>query len=152
MLGESSHIQFCYRTEQVLTYSFCSRMLGESSHIQLLLQDRESSHIQLLLQDRESSHIQLLLQGRVSVHIQLLFKDNKFFIPPLSNIHGWEFAHSLVLLKSNERLWAIRSDRSRTNCEQISQVTHIKRATVSELLSSLMTNERLWAISSGGSW
>ena len=26
---------------------------------------------------------------------------------------GWEFAHSLISLKSNERLWAIRSDRSR---------------------------------------
>ena len=46
-------------------------------------------------------------------------------------------------LKTNERLWAIRSDRSRqmSHCERIAQVAHIKRMTVSESLRSLMINE-----------
>ena len=46
------------------------------------------------------------------------------------------FAHSLRLLKSNERLWVICSDRSgqMSDCEQIAQVAHVKRATMSELL------------------
>ena len=37
---------------------------------------------------------------------------------------GWEFAHSLILLKSNEQLWAICSDRSRqmSDRERIAQV------------------------------
>ena len=54
------------------------------------------------------------------------------------------FAHSLILLKSNERLWAIRSDRSRqmSDREGIAQVTQRKWATVSESLSSLKTNGR----------
>ena len=58
-------------------------------------------------------------------------------------MQGWEFAHLLISLKSIERLWAIRSDRSRqmSDCEQIAQVAHIKRATVSESLRLLMTNE-----------
>ena len=62
---------------------------------------------------------------------------------------GWEFphsliAHSLISLKSKERLRAIRSDRSRqmSDCERIVQVAHIKRATVSEMLRSLITNEQ----------
>ena len=58
----------------------------------------------------------------------------------------WEFAHLLILLKSNERLWAIRSDRSRqmSNCELIAQVAQDKWATMSQ---SLMINEE-WAICS----
>ena len=61
------------------------------------------------------------------------------------------FAHSLRLLKSNERLWVIRSDRSgqMSDCEQIAQVAHVKRATGSESLRSLMTNDQQWAIHSG---
>ena len=63
------------------------------------------------------------------------------------------FAHFLILLKSNERLWAIRSDRSRQmrNCGQIqiAQVVQDKWATVRNSLRSLMTNERPWAICSG---
>ena len=63
------------------------------------------------------------------------------------------FAHSLILLKSNELLWAIRSDRSRqmSNCERIAQVAQDKWATVSESLRSLMTNEWPWVIHSGRS-
>ena len=54
------------------------------------------------------------------------------------------FAHLLRSLKSNEQLWAIRSDRSgqRSNCEPIAQVTHEKWATVSDSLRSLMINEQ----------
>ena len=57
------------------------------------------------------------------------------------------FAHLLILLKSNEWLWAIRSDRSRqmSDRERIAQVTQRKWATVSESLRSLKTNERPWA-------
>ena len=64
------------------------------------------------------------------------------------------FVHSLILLKSNERLWAIHSDRSRqmSDREQIAQVAPDKWANVSELLRSLMTNEQLWVICSGRSW
>ena len=48
---------------------------------------------------------------------------------------GWEFAHSLISLKSNEQLWAIRSDRSRqmSNRERIAQVAQRKWATVSDV-------------------
>ena len=71
------------------------------------------------------------------------------------NYQGWEFAHSLIAhrsfahslisLKSNEQLWAIRSDRSRqmSNCEQIAQVAYDIWATVSDSLRSLMINERM---------
>ena len=61
------------------------------------------------------------------------------------------FAHLLISLKSNERLWAIRSDRSRemSDRERIPQVAQRKWATVSESLRSHKTNERPWAICSG---
>ena len=63
----------------------------------------------------------------------------------IKNSQGWEFAHLLISLKSNARLWAIRSDRSRqmSNCEQIAQVAHDIWATVSDSLRSLMINERM---------
>ena len=50
--------------------------------------------------------------------------------------------HSLISLKSNERLWAIRSDHSRqiSDCEQIAQVAQAKWAKVCESLRLLMTN------------
>ena len=66
---------------------------------------------------------------------------------------GWEFAHSLISLKSNEQLCAICSDRSRkmSNRERIAQVAQRKWATMSESLRSLKTNERPWAIHSGRS-
>ena len=68
-------------------------------------------------------------------------------------MQGWEFAHSLISLKSIERLGVIRSDRkANEDCEQIAQVAHIKRATVSESLRLLMTNEQPWAIPSSRSW
>ena len=74
-------------------------------------------------------------------------------------MQGWEFAHSLIahsliLLKSIERLWEICSDRSRqmSDCERIAQVSQGKWATVSKSLRSLMTNEQLWATPSGRSW
>ena len=59
--------------------------------------------------------------------------------------------NSLISLKSNERLWAILSDRSRqmSDGEQIAQVAQRKWATVSESLRSLKTNEQLWAICCG---
>ena len=48
---------------------------------------------------------------------------------------------------ANERLWVIRSDRSgqMSDCERIAQVTHVKRATVSESLRLFMTKEQPWA-------
>ena len=57
-------------------------------------------------------------------------------------LQGWEFAHSLL-----------RSNRSNqmSDCERIAQVAHVKRATVSESLSSLMTNEHSWVICLGRS-
>ena len=59
---------------------------------------------------------------------------------------GWEFAHCSFAhsLISSEQLWVIRSDRSRqmSDCEQIAQVPHIKRGTVSNLLKSLTKKER----------
>ena len=63
------------------------------------------------------------------------------------------FAHLLILLKSNEQLWAIRSDRSRqmSDHEQIAQVTQRKWTTLSASLRTLKTNERRWAIRSGRS-
>ena len=63
------------------------------------------------------------------------------------------FAHLLISLKSNERLWAIRSDCSRqmSDHERIAQVAQRKWATVSESLRSLKTNEWPWAICSGRS-
>ena len=35
------------------------------------------------------------------------------FVKVSPDDQGWEFAHLLILLKSNEQLWAIRSDHSR---------------------------------------
>ena len=63
----------------------------------------------------------------------------------LPSKQGWEFAHSLILLKSNERFWAIRSDRSRqmSDHEQIAQVAQSKWATVSDSLRLLRGNERM---------
>ena len=91
--------------------------------------------------------------------------DNPFCFPQVSYrecvisfsttiLQSWEFAHLLISLKSNEGLWAIRSDRTRqmSDCERIAQVAPDKWATVSESLRSLMTNEQLWAICSGHSW
>ena len=60
-------------------------------------------------------------------------------------MQGWEFAYLFIAfsLKSNDWLWAIRSDRSRqmSNREQLAQVAQDKWATVSKLLRSLMINE-----------
>ena len=71
---------------------------------------------------------------------------------------GWELAHSfiahlLILLKSNERLWAIRSDRSRliSDREGIAQVAQRKCTTVSESLRPLRGNEQPWGNRSGQS-
>ena len=43
---------------------------------------------------------------------------------PMAELEIRSFAHSFILLKSNERLWAIRSDGSRqmSNLERITQV------------------------------
>ena len=62
-------------------------------------------------------------------------------ITPGLGIHS--FTHSLRSLRSNERLLEICSDRSgqMIDCEQLTQVAHAKRATVSELLRLLMTKE-----------
>ena len=63
----------------------------------------------------------------------------------MSQGQGWEFAHLLRLLRTNERLWANRPDRSGriSNCERIAQVAHDRRATVSDLLRTLMIKERM---------
>ena len=63
------------------------------------------------------------------------------------------FAQPIILLKSNERLWANRSDRSRqmSDREQIAQVAQRKWANVSESLRWLKTNEQSLAIRSGHS-
>ena len=73
-------------------------------------------------------------------------------------LQGWEFAQSLICsslicsfvqvlrsLRSNEQLWAICSDCSgqMSDCEQITQVTHDKWATVSDWLRLLMINEQM---------
>ena len=79
------------------------------------------------------------------------FDRYKFVLLPPPQ--GWEFAysliaHSLISPKSNEQLWVIHS-RQMSDCEWITQDTHIKRVTVSESLRLLMTNEQLWVICSG---
>ena len=63
------------------------------------------------------------------------------------------FAHLLIVLKSNEHFWAIRSDSSRKmrDHEWITQVAQRKWATMSELLRMLKTNEQPWANCSGRS-
>ena len=73
-------------------------------------------------------------------------------------MQGWEIAHWLISLKSNEQLWAIRSVRSRQmsdcepisgcswqmgDCDRIAQIAHDKWATVSNLLRWLMINEQM---------
>ena len=64
---------------------------------------------------------------------------------------GWEFAHSLKLLRTNELMWVIRSGRSgqMSDCERISQVAHDKWANMSDSLRSLRRNVRSWANRSG---
>ena len=66
---------------------------------------------------------------------------------------GWEFAHSLKLLRTNELMWVIRSGRSgqMSDCERISQVAHDKWANMSDSLRSLRRNVRSWANRSGRS-
>ena len=60
------------------------------------------------------------------------------------------FARSINSLRSNEWLWAICSDRSgqMSDREQIAQVAHDIRATVTDSLRLLMINERMseWLI------
>ena len=61
---------------------------------------------------------------------------------------GWEFAHLLISLKSNEQLWAIRSDRSRQmiNHEQIAHFRSFPLSDLSESLRSLTKNEGCYRI------
>ena len=68
---------------------------------------------------------------------------------------SWEFAHSLIAhsliahllisLKSNEQLWAIRSDRLRqmSDHERIAQDAQDKWATVNDLLRLFRGNEQM---------
>ena len=62
----------------------------------------------------------------------------------LALISSFWWAHLLISLNLNERLWAIGSDHSRqmSDQEQIAQVPQRKWATVSNLLTSLRGNER----------
>ena len=55
----------------------------------------------------------------------------------------------LKIAHFNERLLAIPSDHSgqKSDCEQIAQVAHDKRATVSELLRSLDAHDKRAAVS-----
>ena len=63
----------------------------------------------------------------------------------VSGLRIRSFAHSLILLKSNEWLWAICSGPSEemSNHERIAQVAQDKWVIVSILLRSLMINERM---------
>ena len=64
----------------------------------------------------------------------------------------WAIVSDLLRsLKTNERLWANHSGRSRQmiNHEQISQVAHDKWANMSDSLRSLRRNVRSWANRSG---
>ena len=56
-----------------------------------------------------------------------------------------DVSESLISLKSNERLWAIRSDCSRqmSDRQRIAQVAQRKWAIVSESLRSLTKNEQM---------
>ena len=107
--------------------------------------------------------MRIQLQIPLRIRIQTcLARDRKLFLKNLHLISELgicsftycSFDHLLRSLKSYGQLLVICSDHSgqKSNCEQIAQVTHVKRATVSELLKSLMTNERLWAICSGWPW
>ena len=62
-------------------------------------------------------------------------------------MQGWEFALSLKIAHVIERLWAIRycGSLKKSNPEQMALIALNKRATVSNLLGSLMTEEQLWA-------
>ena len=81
------------------------------------------------------------------VWLSLLKRIRKSHMTPRS-MQGWAFAHSLIahslicsfyLLKSNERLWAIRSDRSRQMSYR-ERIAHDKWATVSDSLRLFMIN------------
>ena len=62
-------------------------------------------------------------------------------ITDMQMMQGWEFAHSLISIRSNERLWAIRSDGS----GQMSNYEGIFRLLI-------MSKERPWGNCSGRSW
>ena len=62
-------------------------------------------------------------------------------ITDMQLMQGWEFAHSLISIRSNERLWAIRSDGS----GQMSNYEGIFRLLI-------MSKERPWGNCSGRSW
>ena len=70
-----------------------------------------------------------------------------FFMPHSEHyqhlLQGWKFAHSLISLNSNERLWVIRSGRSEEMSERepIAQVAQDKWATMSDSLRLLRGNE-----------
>ena len=55
--------------------------------------------------------------------------------------HSWKMSDLLRSLRGNERSWAIRSDRleEMSDHEQIAQVAHQKQANVSDALRSLRT-------------
>ena len=76
---------------------------------------------------------------------RLILNQKKLYL-----IQSQEFAHSiiahlLISLKSNERLWAICSDRSRqmSDHELIAQVAQDKWATMSDSLRSLRGNKQM---------
>ena len=66
---------------------------------------------------------------RVQIYFKFFVKNQGWELAHLLIAHRSfalahrSFAYSLILLKTNERLWAIRSDRSRqmSDCERIAQ-------------------------------
>ena len=68
--------------------------------------------------------------------IKCKLSDSTAFMTP--STQGWEFA----LLFICSLLFCSKSLRLKSNCEQFAQVAHYKRATVSELLSSLCKKDR----------
>ena len=81
------------------------------------------------------------------VKLKIKFKKKMAVSLIQSYYQGWDLliAHSLISLKSNERLWANRSGRLRqmSNYERFAQVAHQKWATISESLRLLTKNERI---------
>ena len=73
-------------------------------------------------------------EAKAKLRLSYIYKKQRWEFAPL--LIG-SFAHLLISLKSNERLWAIRSDRSRqmSDYERIAQVAQEKWVTMSDLLS-----------------
>ena len=86
----------------------------------------------------------LKLTNRLTLRAgNLLFAHHSF--AHFAQIKWATVSNLLISLKTNERLWANHSGRSRqmSNREQITQVAYDKWSTVSDWLRSLMINEQI---------